>query len=112
MTDDLFDTPEKVSQAITTLSEGMVTPFWKLVCKILDANIYEARRQLEDGSGIEEESLSTIIETRNRLKIYKDIRNTPEDIIKKLQTEDVPEPSDDPYDTVAEELNQVDNNKQ
>lgn len=95
--DELFNTPEKVAQAITTLSEGMATPFWGIMGQILDANINEARRQLEEGTGAEEETPESITRIRDRLRIYKDIRNTPEDMIKKLKSEDVPDLEIDPY---------------
>ena len=100
MKDELFDTPEKIAKGISDLQSGIGTAFWDLMCKIMDGNIAVAKDQLENGTGDTPESINRI---RDRLKLLKEIRNTPEDMIKKLETGEEEHPNPDPFDTVPEE---------
>ena len=101
MIDELFDTKEKVASAISDLQSGIGTSFWNLMCKIIDGNIEEAKRQLEEGIEVEETTAS-INRVRDRLKLLKEIKNTPETMIRKLQADEIEEPNPDPFDSVPE----------
>lgn len=105
MNDELYDTPEKVAIAIATFRDGMESPFWKLMQKILDKNIEVAKMQLEEGIG-EEETKAEIDRVWDRLRIYREIRNTPEDQIKRLTVEEDEEINPDPFATEVDNDNQ------
>lgn len=102
MKDELFDTKEKINQGISDLRSGLNTPFWNLICKILDGNIEVAKEQLENGTGEGSETPESIARIRDRLRIYREVRNTPEDLIKKLETGEEEHPDPDPFATVAD----------
>lgn len=107
MIDSLFDTPEKIQQAVADLQSGIGTPFWNIMCKIIDGNIAVAKDQLENGTGEETETPESIARIRDRLKLLREIRNTPEEMIKKLElTEEEPETSD-PYAVVEETVDKL-----
>jgi len=103
MTDELFDTPEKTAKGISDLQSGIGTSFWELMCKILDGNIQIAKDQLENGIGDSPETPESINRVRDRLKLLREIRNTPEDMIKKLSTGEEEHPNPDPFDSVPEQ---------
>lgn len=101
MTDELFDTEEKRNTAIAAFRTLMEHPGWILVTKIMDANIEVLRNQLEDG--MEEETKADVDRTRDKLKLMREMRNTPQDQIRKLETEDQEVPNPDPYEDKTEE---------
>ena len=76
-----------------------------LMQKILDKNIEVAKMQLEEGIG-EEETKAEIDRVRDRLRIYREIRNTPEDQIKRLTVEEDEEINPDPFATEVDNDNQ------
>lgn len=100
--DKIFSTPQERNEAISDLESGVGTPFWRTFCKILDANIAYAKRQLEEGTGVEEETKESIQRVRDRLKIYRDIRHTPETMVQRLKQPDIEEESLDPYDQLPD----------
>lgn len=103
MKDELFDTPEKINKAISDLQSGIGTEFWNLMGKILDSNIQVAKDQLENGTGEGVETPESIARIRDRLKIYKEVRNTPEDLIRKLSVGEEEHPNPDPFEALPDE---------
>jgi hypothetical protein len=96
MSEDLFDTEQKRETAIAAFQGLLEHPGWKLVVKIMDMNIEFLRTQLEDG--IEgEETKADVDRTRDKLKLMREMRNTPQDQIKKLTAEEQEVPNPDPY---------------
>ena len=102
MTEILFDTPGKIQAALNDFKSGLQSPIWILMCKILDGNIEEAKRQLEEGTD-DQETKASIDRIRDRLKIYRDIRNTPEMMIRSLEEEEADDIDTDPYYNTPDE---------
>ena len=100
MEDTLFDTPEHTKSNLAILESGRGSAFWKLMCAILDANIEVLKDLILTGS--EGETPAFISLLRDRLKTYKNVRNTPEDMLKKMQSDSPEKPNLDPYSTVAD----------
>lgn len=100
--DKLFSTDQEKAEAIANLEAGAHTPFWQTICKILDYNIEYAKLQLEQGTG-ENETAESIKRVRERLKVFRDIRSTPETMVAKLKQPDFEEYNPDPYDQLPEE---------
>lgn len=111
MKDELFDTPQKIEENLATLKNGMETPFWILICKMLDGNIEFVKQQLENGTGEEVETPESINRTRDKLKLLREFRNTPENTIRKYDpVEGEQDDNPDPFDSVPEEKEaEVDN---
>lgn len=93
--DDLFDTQEKIDQAIADFGSLLDNPGWKLYVKILDANIELIKQQLEEG--IEDETPDSVMRLRDRLKVFRESRDKPIDMIKKFQMAENEPINDDPY---------------
>ena len=94
----VFDTKEKSASAVASLQALLSTAGWKIVCDILDANIETVRRQLEEGSGIGE-TTEDVNRMRDSIRIMREIRNTPETMMKKLTAPETAEPQHDPFET-------------
>ena len=104
MREELFTTDQEIAEAIATFQAGMTTPFWVLMCKIIDENIKIAKDQLENGTGEEnDETPESIARIRDRLKLLREIRYTPETMIIKLQEGEPDKIEVDPYTTVEKE---------
>lgn len=102
MIDKLFNTEKKRQAAILTFKNGMNTPFWQLMTEILKANIKVITEQILNG-GIDttKEQMDRL---RDKLKVHKEIVDTPMSMIKKLTpSPEGEEPNLDPFQT-AEEL--------
>jgi hypothetical protein len=97
MKNDLFDSDQKKTDAISAFESLMAHPGWILIEQIEDANIEFLRTQLE--SEAEDEKLEDVKIIRNNLRLTREFRNTPKDMIKKLSTEEEDAPNSDPYDT-------------
>ena len=99
MDDVLFDTEEKRNKAIAQLRRLRESEDWKVMADVLDANIEVLETQIIVGEGEREE----IDRLRDRLRVYKDVRDTPDTLLRQLTNEDNEPPRADPYDT-AEDL--------
>lgn len=110
--DELFVTDSEKLEAIAVLRAGIPTPFWNLVKRIIDNNIEIAKIQLEDG--VDEKGNEIDIDlVRLKIKVFRDVRNTPENVISQLETVEQTIEPDDPYDGSAEEsVSEVDNGEQ
>ncbi len=98
MVKDLFDTEEKKENAIAAFQGLLEHPGWKLIEQIEDANIEILREQLETET--EDQKLEDVRIMRNNLRLTKEFRNTPQNIIEKLQKVDQEVPNPDPYPDV------------
>lgn len=96
----MFDTEEKVKDAIAAFRQLLTQPGWKLFVQIVDENINLIRLQLEEG--VEGETKSDVDRLRDKLKILKEMRNTPENILAKLESDQPRIPDADPFETVEE----------
>lgn len=95
---DLFDTKEKIDAGLAAFTVLVQSPGWKLFEEILDQNIEVLSDQIINGS--EDESIEVVRRLRDKLQAYKDVRNTPHDLIAKFQSNEDTIPEDDPFDTV------------
>ena len=102
MEENLFDTQEKIEQALANFLSLREHPGWKLMEEILDKNIQVIREVLEGGTG-EGETKADVDRIREKLTFAKWFRNMPKNMIEKLETSNGVEPNVDPFET-AEEL--------
>jgi len=98
---DLFDTPEKRSNAVLLFQSLQEHQGWQLLVQIVKANIDILREQLE--VGIEEETIETIKEVRTKIKIHENIIATPTNMIKGFTEEEDKDPELDPYPQTLKE---------
>ena len=104
MRDLLFNTDEKIEDAKAIFEVGVTTPFWLLMKKVLQANIENVSSLILEGRNVEGEK-ATEEETerlRDKLKLYKKIKDTPESLLKNLSATEAEEPNPDPYPTLDE----------
>ncbi len=101
MNQDLYDTPQKKQQAIVAFTDLLQHPGWQLIEKILLANIEVVRNHLENGSNDPEynETKADVDRLRDKLKILREMYNTPKDQLKKLEEVATEEVELDPFDT-------------
>ena len=94
---DLFDTAEKIDNAVALFKSLILSPGWQLYVQIADENIELIKQQIIDNpEGLDEAGVNLL---RDRLHVMQDMRNKPQDIIKQYTTESEPDPEDDPFDT-------------
>jgi ATP-dependent Lon protease len=94
----MFETQDEINIAISNFTTLKDHPGWKLIEEILDENLKVLREQLENGE--EEETKDDIDRIRDKIALTKAFRNTPEEMIKKLQSNETISPMPDPYDTI------------
>ncbi len=93
---DLFNTEEKRKLAIEGLTSLLQHPGWKLIEQIIGENIKIIESQLLDG--VEDETLEITERLRDKLRVHKDVLDTPKTMIKSFtDTPEGEEPSLDPY---------------
>lgn len=104
MKDTLFDTDRKIQAAVAAFTTGVDTPFWKLMTQILDANIKVVTDLILSGTNLlgEEATKEETDRLRDKLNVYKEMKNTPERTIKRLTSPEGEEVNPDPYLTVEE----------
>ena len=96
MKDDIFDTKDKVDSAISEFTNLMNSAGWKLFIEILNANIKVVENRILTGT--EGETKNDIDRLRDKLEIYKSVRNTPQTLIDNLKGKKTETPNIDPYD--------------
>lgn len=96
MKDNLFDTQQKRSSAISDFSSLMKNPGWLLLQEVVNLNIKVLSDQLENGS--DDQTLDDIKNIRNKIKIHRRIIETPEFLIKKFESPQSEEVEFDPYE--------------
>jgi len=92
----LFDTEDKVKEAISELESLTTTRGWEILCSVWDESIKMLLVQLEEG--VSDETKEDINIIRNRLRLLRDIKNTPGDIIEGLQDDIESTPELDPFE--------------
>jgi len=96
MTEELFDTDQKQQNAIVLFTELIAHPGWALFVKILDLNIENTTNLLNDPESEHTKEQDDV--WRNNLKIYKKMKNQPEQTIADFSRNTKGEVvNDDPY---------------
>jgi hypothetical protein len=91
-----IDSPKNRERNLTDFESLLKHPGWLLVESIVELNIELLREQLEDGVG--EETLESVRRIRDKIKIHKDVINTPRVWINRLKPGiKQEEHNDDPY---------------
>jgi len=101
MKDLLLNTEEKRNKAISRLRRLYDNEDWKFMSDILDANIEVVRDKIIEGAETKEETDLL----RERLRVYKDVRDTPSHLIRRLTSED--KQSDEDVYLTADEINEA-----
>lgn len=104
MIDTLFDTKEKRDLALANMANLKNHAGWQLVVSILEANIELVKEQIL--TGVENETKEMINQLRDKLKAYENLKDTPDKIIKGLETGEPAAPNLDPFQTVDELIKQ------
>lgn len=102
MEDTLFNSEAKRSKAVAQLRRLCESEDWVVLADVLDANIEVLEARIVVGEGTRDE----IDRLRDRLAVYKDIRDTPNTLLKRLTEKDKEIPNPDPYYT-AEDLKKM-----
>ena len=92
-----FGTEKDRTDAISAFTNLLNSEGWKLVVEILDANIEVLQEQLE--SGIENETKADVDRIRDKLRLSREMRDTPQTMIRKLEAPVIETENPDPYDT-------------
>jgi len=96
-------TSEEVNEAISDYTNLLNHSGWKRVVVQLDANIEFLQGQLENG--LESEKYDDVKRLRDKLTLMREMRDTPQNMINRLQSPD-PEPvNTDPFDTKEDVAN-------
>lgn len=96
---DLFDTPEKIDNGAALFRSLLDNGGWQLFVQIANENIEEVKNQiLYNPEKLDEKGMDRL---RDKLAVMEQMRDTPQNMIKKLTTETQKEPESDPFDTVA-----------
>lgn len=101
MQDTLFDTPEKIKHAVQSFTNLLEHAGWKLVEAIMNENIQVVQSQLENGIG-EDEKPEDIKVLREKLKIMREMRDTPMAMLTKLEAIESEEKTYDPFETAED----------
>ena len=92
--DDLLNTKDKLDAAASSFTDLIGSQGWVLLRSMVEVNIAILTDRIIQGGESEVETNRL----RDSLQAYKDIINTPKNIIKQAQEVNVEEPSFDPYD--------------
>lgn len=95
MEDTLFDTEGKKNKAIAQLRRLRESADWKVLADVLEGNIRLLEDRIIAGTGTREK----IDRFRDRLSVYKDVRDTPDTLLRRLTDKDKEPPRVDPYAT-------------
>ena len=101
MKDDLFNSKEKISRAVSAFTNLLNDEGWKILEQIWDKNIEIIKRQLEEGLG-EDETKNDVDRLREKLALLRAVKNTPTSMIQKLTAGEPEQPSLDPFLTIDE----------
>lgn len=98
MNNDLFTTKEDIVAAVANFKALKSTAGWQLLIEIVGANIKVLEKQILDG--FDEETKEQIDRKRDKLRAYKEVIETPDYWIERLESPEPFKESDDPYHTV------------
>ena len=91
-----FEDKDEIEASLTILRTGQQTAFWRLMQEVLDANIEHLQDLIINKfEGATESDLDKL---RFKLSIYKEVRDTPETLVKKLTGTAGDEIEFDPYE--------------
>lgn len=94
-----IETEQEIQHAIASFSTLINHPGYILLRSIVEDNIEFVSQNILNG--IEGETKESIDRLRDKLKVYKEVINTPHNILARLTTEDTSEePNNDPFYTV------------
>lgn len=100
MKDNLFDTEEKINDAISSFTNLINSDGWKLVVAIQNKNIELLQIQLESGS--EEEKYDDVKRLREKLSLMKEMINLPQNMIERFQSPTPEDVRSDPFDDLSD----------
>jgi hypothetical protein len=106
---DFFDTSEKIESAVSNFKNLLNASGWKIFVEIVEANMDVVKDRIL--TGVEGETKEEIDRLRDKLKVYEEVINTPQNMINKFISSDTEVPDVDPYETM-EDLNQRRKNKE
>lgn len=109
MTDELFDTPQKVEQALAGFKSLVNHPGWILYEKIVRANIEIVKDQLLHGS--DDDTKESIALLRKALVTMENDLSVPADTIKRFEAPVELEVNLDPYDELEDPDKKTEKNK-
>jgi len=90
------ETEDEVEASLQIIRNGQQTAFWRLMCDVLDTNIERLREIIINKfEGATEKDLDKL---RFKLLVYQELRDTPENLIKKLTGKVGDELELDPYE--------------
>ena len=99
--ENLFDTIEKQNTGVSNFKMLIEHPGWKLMEKIIDANIQDTKDAII--YGVKDETEDTINRLRDKLVVLEGVKSTPYDHIAKYEDkEEDEEIRSDPFDTVED----------
>jgi len=99
---DLIDTPDKMNVMVANFRTLKDHAGWLLLKEIVEANIKVLEDQILNGINVEGivETKELIDRKRDKLKAYREVINTPDEWIAKLETVETKQVEDDPFHTL------------
>jgi excinuclease UvrABC nuclease subunit len=94
------ETEKEINEAISDYTNLLNSSGWKRVVAQCDANIEELQRQLE--IGMDNERYEDIKRIRDKLALLREMRNTPQIMIQRLESPETEPARPDPYDTTQD----------
>jgi len=98
MSQNLFETKEDINAAVANFKTLKEVAGWQLLVGIVEANIKELEKQILEG--FDDETKEQIDRRRDKLKAYKEVIETPDYWISRLNDPIPFEEEADPYHTV------------
>ena len=96
--EELFNTPEKSNNVVSSLRLLKDNAGWQIVIAVAEYNVKLLEEQIMNGA--DEETKEQIDRKRDKRKAYLEVINTPDDLIKRLETPVSFTDDSDPYDVV------------
>lgn len=93
----LFKTQKEIDTAIGNFKQLKGMAGWQLLKQIVDENVRVLEQQILNG--IEGATQEQMDRRRDKLKAYRDVINTPDNMIRKLESPEHYEEEIDPYHT-------------
>lgn len=96
----MFKTKKQAEIAVSDFQSLTEHPGWKLVVEILDKNIELLRKRVEEKHReMEKEELDACFD---KISIYEEVKNTPQTMVERLQSQEGEEERLDPFDTLED----------
>ncbi len=91
------ETQEEINEAVSDYTNLLNNNGWKRFVSQLDANIELLQKQLENG--VENEDYDMVKRVRDKLKLLREMRDTPESMLNRLTSPKTTPANPDPFDT-------------